>query len=177
MIKEAQEKLTKDSSEVLKFLTKLGFSDDEITREVANVINKYENAYGEVKSEEKRFKITQPIIVNTKKFDLLKQAKIKLSELIEKDICVSSKTNYYYKDLGSLRIEMIKEAAKDSQNRAIQIASSIGAKIKSIRNIATGSFSIFSDDSSATSDRDWDEGRHSIKKRIRLVIHGTYNLR
>ena len=72
---------------------------------------------------------------------------------------------------------MIKEATLDSQERAQNVAETLGAKITGLRNLSTGRFAIYAEDVAVT--QEWADGwkeEASKKKRIRIIVTGTYNL-
>ena len=176
-VKEAQEKIKKDKPAVLKFLKDEGFSEGEISATNSDIEDKFRYASSEAMEKKLRFEINDVIIIKTQNLDQIKKSRPKLNELMEQDIRLSNDVKYYYKDIDKLRVEMVNEAAKDSENRAKNIAGSVGSKIKGLRSLSCGSFSIVSDDSSITSDHDWSEGADSIDKRVRVVVHGTFNLK
>lgn len=185
-IKEAQEKLKKDKQVVMNVLTEEGFTKEEIETAESSIVDNYEyDPYGCTSYRDKqvenlkdkcRFTIKDNISIKTQDIGKIKKAKARLGEMMEKNINIGDNVRYFYKDMGKLRIEMINEAAKDSQNRAQNIAESVGAKIKSLRDLYCGNFSIVSDDTSVTKSDDWREGEESIDKRVRVVVHGTFNL-
>ena len=175
-VKDAQEKMQKDQEVVLKFLKDGGFSNDEVVETTSEVSDKLRYIYENTAVDKTlRFEIENKIIVKTRDMQKLKATRTKLSDLLSKDIRITDEVQYFYRDFDKLRIEMIKEAAKDSENRAKVIAESLGTKISGVRNLSTGSFSISAEDSSATSTYEW-EGERSLNKRIRLVVHGSFNL-
>lgn len=185
-IKEAQEKLKKDKQIVMDVLAEEGFTNEEIETAESSIVDNYEyDPYGSASYRDKqvenlkdkcRFTIKDNISIKTQDIGKIKKAKARLGEMMEKNINIGDNVRYFYKDMGKLRIEMINEAAKDSQNRAQNIAESVGAKIKSLRDLYCGNFSIVSDDTSVTKSDDWREGEESIDKRVRVVVHGTFNL-
>ncbi len=176
-LKDAQEKLKKDKNFVLEFLKKCGFSTDEVSEGAIKIEDRLRYSSSKDMGEKKRFEIRETVSIKTQNLNLIEKSLTKLSELIEKNIQIEDSAKYFYKNLDKLRVEMIKEATKDSQNRAKNVAESINTQISGIRNLSTGNFSIMSEDSSATSENDWTEGENSVKKKIRVVVHGTFNLK
>ena len=169
--------MKKDKTAVLKFLKDEGFSNDEISAIISDIEDKLRYASGEGMEKKLRFEMSDIIVIKTQNLDQIKKSRPKLNELMEQDIRIKNDVKYYYKDIDKLRVEMVNEAAKDSENRAKNVAGSVGSKITGLRSLSCGNFSIVSDDSSITSEGDWNEGADSIDKRVRVVVHGTFNLK
>lgn len=173
--KEAINKSQSDKKLVLQFLKDSGFTSKEISEEPVTIEDNFR--YSSVDINKARFSATAAFCIQSQNLEAIKNSSLKVSELMEKNIRPEGKIRYLYKNMDKLRIDMIKEATKDSKNRAEKIADSLGTKIIGIRNIATGRFSIFSEDASVFSENDWNEGEDSIKKRIKVVVHGSFNFK
>ncbi len=165
--KEAINKLQADKKILLEFLKDSGFSQKEISEEAVTVEDNFRYSSDNNKA---RFSARTAFCIQSQNLEVIKNSALKISELMEKNIWPESKVRYLYKDMDKLRIDMIKEATKDSKNRAEKVADSLGIKILGIRNIATGKFAIFSEDASILFENDWTEGEESIKKRIKVVV-------
>lgn len=172
--KEALNKLQSDKKLVLEFLKDSGFNQNEISEEPTTIEDNFRYSVDKNKA---RFSVTGAFCIQSQNLEAIKNSTIKVSKLMENNIRPESKIRYLYKNMDKLRIDMIKEATKDSKNRAEKIADSLDAKIIGIRNISTGRFSIFSEDASVLSENDWNEGEDSIKKRVKVVVHGAFNLK
>ena len=178
-IQEAQAKMQKDMNDVLKLLRDKGIRDEEIMDISSDITDKFRWT-DTPNNKMPRFEVENTIFVRVNTLGKIEksvhQAKKKMSELIEKGIRVTNEIHYYYKDIDKLRVEMIKEAAKDSKNRAENVAESIGAKITGVRNLSSGRFSIYPEDQSVPTEYNRAEER-SMKKRVRVIVSGTYNLK
>ena len=111
---------------------------------------------------------------------LLKEAKRMKRQLRRQERLIDIENNfrYFYKDIAKLRIDMIKEATLDSENRANNIAETLNKQVTGLRHLHTGRFAIYAEDVSVTQDyaSEWTEEK-SKKKRIRIIVTGTYNLK
>ncbi|MDR0744628.1 MAG: SIMPL domain-containing protein [Holosporales bacterium] len=172
VIKDISEKRAKEREQLIEFLKTNGVQDSEIEDMNCDVEENH-NYYGE-KQTKKRYRINDNFVIKSVRIDDIKKLSSELSKLIDEGICLQINTEYLYKDMDKLRVEMIEEAAKDSVHRAERIAHVTGTKIQNIRNFSTGSFSISPADSSATSTDEWKSER-SLKKRVRVVVHGSYS--
>ncbi|MDR3224441.1 MAG: SIMPL domain-containing protein [Holosporales bacterium] len=161
---------------VIKFLKKQGFTDDEIGEINFSVNDRF--AWSQyVDKTRKRYAISDDIIIKSSKVELVKSSMLKALSMNLKDCTVDNSTKYLYKKLDGLKIEMMEDATRDARNRADHIAKMSGNKIAGVRNIATGTFSIVSADSSDTKIDDYNEGDNSIEKRVRVVIHASFNIK
>lgn len=120
--------------------------------------------------------MTIRICIKTNEMNKIKMIRGKLASLHEQNIDVSDNIKYIYTKINKLRIDMLQEAAKDSEKRAFKIADALGAKITGLRNFASGKFSMTAEDQSITSDNEWHEEK-SINKRIRVVVTSSFNLK
>lgn len=175
-VKEAQEKLKKEFDTVKKFIKDLGIRDDEITGTDFETQDKFYWGIPNVEPKVKRYHMTIKISIKTNEINKTKTIRSKLTSLHEQNIDVSDSIKYIYTKIDKLRIEMLQDAAKDSEKRAFKVAEALGAKITGLRNFASGKFSMTAEDESITSDNQWQEEK-SINKRIRVVVTSSFNLK
>ena len=103
--------------------------------------------------------------------DKIAQVSREATELINQGILVESNApEYYYTQLGNLKIEMLAEAAKDAKQRAIQIANSTGDRIGSVRSARMGVLQITPAGSNEVSDSGMND-TSSIDKEITAVVN------
>ncbi len=169
--------LSSTSAEVIAFLHKYGFTDeelvstrDEITDRIADRYYRYNNS--SVEKPENRYSIRRTIVVKTKQVDVARQLSSHLSDLYDKDICVSISEKYSSSDPSKIRLELLSEAINDAKARASKIANASGVKTTGIKSIATGRFSILDADSIA---REWSDGEDTYLKRYRVVVTVSFN--
>ena len=174
-IKEAQEKMNKDMPTVTKFLKTEGITDKEIVDTDSKTHDKFYYGSNSDDKRTKRFDLTWKIKIMTNDINKVRTIKSKFSQLQEQGINVDDEVKYIYKKIDQLRIEMLQEAAKDSENRAKKIAETFAAKIIGLRNFASGKFSISAEDATVTSDNGWDE-EYSLNKRLRVVVTSSFNI-
>lgn len=178
-IKDAMSKVEEHEKIVVKFLKDAGFKEDEMSvRDSIYITDRDKRTYDskEVENLKARFGITDTIKIETKDLKKLKQAYPNLARLMEQDVRITESINYTYTNFANLRIDMLKEATKDAENRAKQIAESIGSKVGNIKHLATGTFTVTADD--AAIDREYSYGSEkSLKKRFRVVVHASFDLK
>ena len=174
-VKDAQAKMKKDYETVTQFLKKEGITPEEIADTDSEIEDKYR--WGSDNKEKiARYEMITTITIKTQRVEKIRDVRAKLTELTGQSIQITNNTRYYYKNFDKLRIEMMKEAAKDSENRAKNVAESVVAKISGMRSMSSGRFSVSPEDSNYTSNDTWAE-EHSLKKRIRVIVNGTFNLK
>jgi hypothetical protein len=173
-LKDVQAKRKSDKKVVMDFVKKCGFKGEEII-ECGTAIED-QLRWQEKTEGKKKYSVKDNIIVQTSQVDLVDKSMVEISQLIDQDLRIDDHVSYLYKDFDKLRIEMLEEAAKDSKNRAEHIAKTNRRKITEMRNFSTGRFSIFAEDTSVDSDRDWDS-ENSIMKRVRVVVSASYDMK
>lgn len=175
-VKEIQYKRQQDIKTVMEFLEGKGITKDNVTNtdcSIEDMLRWTDNI-----KDKKKYKISDNIYIKSNNVYLIKEiSQILSSEFMENGIVIDINVTYLYKGLDALRIDMIKEATEDSQTRARHIAEASDMTLTGLRNLHTGKFSIAAEDSSATNDSDYTEGQNSINKRVRVVVHGTFNVK
>ena len=97
--------------------------------------------------------LRQHIEVRSNEVDKIAQVAREATELINQGILLESGTpQYYYTEIGDLKIEMLGEAAKDAKLRAERIADSTGDSIGAVRSARMGVMQITAADSTDVSD-------------------------
>jgi hypothetical protein len=170
-IAAAQEKRAADKKEVLNFLQAQGFDTESISEDAPSIGR---NTSGEHRIEgTKKYVISDKIVVKTNKVQLVEKS-LSLAPLIDKGLDVTPTVTYHYSGMDKLRVEMVNEAAADSQNRAEQIAKTTNVKISGLRHLSTGSFMVLPEGS--TREYSYDDGQYTLRKVVRVVVHGTFDL-
>lgn len=173
---KAQEVLQEQKRLVLEYLKNSGFTENEISEEPIVMSDNFKYSDYSKDSQKARFSAIATFHINSQNLDLIKSTSLKITDLtgLHNINLAENNIRYLYKGMDKLRIEMIKEATEDSKNRAEKIAETLNIKLTGVRNIATGKFSIRAED--ARLNDDWDEGESALKKQIRVVVHGSFNL-
>jgi hypothetical protein len=111
------------------------------------------DADGNETSEITGYALSQQIEVRSNDVQKIAQVAREATELINQGILIESKApQYYYTQIGDLKVEMLGEAAKDAKERADKVASSTGSSIGSIRSAKMGVLQITAADSTDVSD-------------------------
>jgi len=152
----------KDKIKVFSISTKMVHPQNKEGREIEDVITAYT--------------LDQTIEVRSSDVEKIGQVSREATELIEQGIELESfAPEYVYTKLGDLKIKMLAEAAKDSRERAAQIATSTGANIGPLRQARMGVIQINPADSTETSN-EGNNDTSSLDKDIIAVVSSTFAL-
>ena len=126
-LKTAYKKIKEDRKIIQEFLIFKGVSEDEIIFKSIEISKKYKykskyNNEGDKVDTESIFDayvLDQTVSISSINVNLIEQISNQVTDLIEKDVFISSNApKYYYTNLGELKIEMIKLAAENVYLRA-----------------------------------------------------------
>jgi hypothetical protein len=157
---------------VKTYLIGKGIADNQITVSSINTQTLHgRSSDGTETSEITGYSLRQELEVRSTDVDRIAQVAREATELINQGILVESMApEYYYTQLGNLKIEMLAEAAKDAKQRAIQIANSTGDRIGSVRSARMGVLQITPAGSNEVSDSGMND-TSSIDKEITAVVN------
>lgn len=151
---DAYRSLSESIPRVRQYLISKGIAENQITISSISTttLRKQEENGGET-SEITGYSLRQQVEVRSNEVDKISQIAREATELINQGILIESNSpQYYYTQLGDLKIEMLGEAAKDAKTRAEKIAESTGNKIGSVRSARMGVMQITAADSTEVSD-------------------------
>lgn len=151
---DAYRSLSENVPRVKQYLIGKGIAENQI--EVSSITTttlKKQDANGTETSEITGYSLRQQIEVKSNEVDKIARIAREATELINQDILIESNSpQYYYTQLGDLKIEMLGEAAKDAKTRAERIAASTGNTIGTVRSAKMGVLQITAADSTEVSD-------------------------
>lgn len=172
---DAYRQLSENIPRVRQYLVSKGVSDNQITiSSITTTTQRKTDQNGQETSEITGYSLRQQLEVRSQDVEKISQIAREATELINQDILIESNApQYYYTQLGDLKIGMLGEAAKDAKTRAEKIASSTGNKIGSVRSAKMGVLQITSADSTEVSDAGISDSS-SIDKDITAVINISF---
>ena len=150
-LKAAYNQIKKDRKTIKEFFISKGVSEKEITFKSIDINKEYKyknrfNNEGDKVDSEKIFNgylLTQEVELSSSKVDLVEKVSNEVTDLIEKDVIISSHApKYYYTKLGELKIEMIKLAAQDGLLRATTAVEGGAADLGELLETSIGVFQI-----------------------------------
>lgn len=151
---DAYRLLSENVPRVKQYLISKGIAENQITvSSISTTTLKKQDQNGAETSEITGYALRQQLDVRSNEVDKIAQIARQATELINQDILIESNPpQYYYTQLGDLKIEMLGEAAKDAKTRAERIAASTGNKIGAVRSAKMGVMQITAADSTEVSD-------------------------
>ena len=161
--------IEKKNQIICDFLTDGGIDESELIVSVPAISDKYAQEYG---SNDRlyRYVATSTVTVCTGNVDKVLELMSSQSDLIKKDIVLSSdwesQPNFNFEGLNEIKPEMIEEATRNAREVAKKFAKDSGSKLGKIKEATQGTFSI--------DDRD---GNTPYIKRVRVVTYVTYYLK
>ena len=137
-----------------QYLISKGIAENQITiSSISTTSLKKQDANGGETSEITGYSLRQQLEVRSNEVDKIAQIARESTELINQGILIESNPpQYFYTQLGDLKIEMLGEAAKDAKTRAEKIAASTGNSIGTVRSARMGVLQITAADSTEVSD-------------------------
>jgi uncharacterized protein len=139
-----QNKLEDQQSKIIKFITSLGFSQEEISYGIPNIDDNEARQYGE--SKKLRYTANQIITLCSSNVLALEQALQSSDQLLAKGIMLSkrwdTKPKFIFTKLNEIKPIMIQEATIGARKAAEQFAQDSGSKVGKIYEATQGLFSI-----------------------------------
>jgi Uncharacterized protein conserved in bacteria len=153
-LSEAYKELSGSVPRIKQYLVSKGIPEEQMTvSAITTTTLKKQNENGVETSEVTGYSLQQKIEVKSNDVDKIAQIAREATELINQGILIESNPpQYYYTQIGDLKIEMLGEAAKDAKERAEKIAASTGNSIGPVRSAKMGVLQITPADSTEVSD-------------------------
>lgn len=144
------EKVEKDTSEILAFLEKNGINKDEITVNSPAIIDKMANEYSNQEIQV-RYLANRTINIYSTNIQKIRDISANLFELSKKEILFNindydSKIEYEYTKLNDIKPLMIEEATSNARSVAMKFAIDSNSKLGKIKKASQGQFVITSRD-------------------------------
>lgn len=151
---EAYKQLSDSIPRIKQYLLSKGIPENQMTvSSITTTAQKARDSEGNETSQITGYSLQQQIEVRSNDVGKISQVAREATELINQGILIESKApQYYYTQIGDLKIEMLGEAAKDAKERANRIAQSTGNSIGAVRSAKMGVLQVTAADSTDVSD-------------------------
>ncbi|HJX90322.1 MAG TPA: SIMPL domain-containing protein [Pyrinomonadaceae bacterium] len=172
VLADAYRSLSDSVPKVKSYLLSKGIAENQITISSISAQTLHSrSSEGTETSEITGYSLRQQLEVSSNEVEKIAKIAREATELINQGILIESMApEFYYTQLGGLKIEMLAEAAKDAKTRAEQIANSTGSKIGSVRTARMGVLQITPAGSNEVSDSGMNDTT-SIDKDITAVVN------
>jgi hypothetical protein len=152
-LKTAYSELDADREIIKKYLLEKGLQENEmvfssisIEKLSTDLFDRYGNRSGSVFAG---YRLQQEVQIESKNVDKVEEISREVSRLINQGVEFYSHTpQYFYTRLAALKIEMIAEATKDANVRALKISENAGSTVGQLKNAEMGVFQIVGQNSS-----------------------------
>lgn len=153
-LSDAYKQLSENVPRIKSYLVSKGIPEDQMTvSSITTTTLKKQDANGNETSEITGYSLRQSIDVRSTEVEKIAKIAREATELINQGILIESNPpQYYYTQIGDLKIEMLGEAAKDGKIRAEKIAASTGNSIGAVKSARMGVLQITAADSTEVSD-------------------------
>lgn len=146
-LKEAYAELDKDRVSISQYLVGKGVKSDNIVFSAVDINKEFDEIYGNngerLKSVFTGYRLSQTVQIESSEVNKVEDISRQVSELINSGVEFYSNTpQYYYTKLAELKIQMIAEATKDANTRALKIAENAGSAVGRLKNADMGVFQI-----------------------------------
>lgn len=163
---------------VLKYLSDKGIEKDNIDVKPMNGYSIYkQNDRGFNTSEVLAFEGNQHIEIKSKDVLKIKEISTDIQNLINNGIHIDvSAPEYYYSDLASIKIELLKDASLDAKERAKSMLAATNTKVGKVSSMKMGVFQITPVDSTMVSDMGISD-TSSIDKKVTAVANVVFKVK
>jgi hypothetical protein len=175
VLAEAYRSLSDSVPRVKAYLVSKGIPENQITiSSISSQTLHNKTSEGEDTGQITGYSLRQELEVRSSDVNQIARIAREATELINQGILIESiPPEFHYTKLGSIKIEMLAEAAKDAKERARQIAESTGSRIGTIRSARMGVLQITAADSNEVSDMGMND-TSSVEKDITAVVNVAF---
>lgn len=152
-LKEAYAALDADRDKIKSYLTGKGIKTKEIIFSAVNIQKEFDEDYDDNGNKKSStftgYLLSQQVQIKSGQVDQVEDISRQVSELINFGIeFYSQAPEYYYTKLAELKLEMISQATKDANERAVRIAEQAGSSVGKLKSADMGVFQITAQNSS-----------------------------
>ncbi|MCR5832188.1 MAG: SIMPL domain-containing protein [Lachnospiraceae bacterium] len=128
---DAYRNLNNDADKIKKFLKEYGISEDDVVFSAIDISKRYSSNYNEegnyVGDTFAGYELYQTVTVSSEDVDGVEEVSRDITKLIEDGVeFTSNSPEYYYKDLDSLKLELVKAATENAKERIDLMAEGSG---------------------------------------------------
>ena len=144
---ELQHKINADQKNILAYLQKKGFKNEEIIVGRMNTNDLMTNPYRDAKAADSRYILDQTITVRSAQVDQTENALQEIGSLVAQGIIFdnqdyNSPVSYLFTGLNTVKPQMLEQATQNAKQAAEEFAKSSGSVVGKIKTANQGVFSI-----------------------------------
>ena len=144
---DAYNNLNRDASKIRDFLDDYGIDESDVVFSAIDISKRYVSNYNEegnyVGDTFDGYELYQTVTVSSEDVDSVEEVSRDITELIEEGVeFTSNSPEYYYKDLDSLKLELVEAATENAKQRIDLMAQGSGCKPGKLVSSNLGVFQI-----------------------------------
>jgi len=178
-LKEGYAKINKDTDTIKDFFKSRGIDEKDMQINPINsykVYKKASNGYSDT-DELKGYNVSRTITVKSKDIKKLTEISKDVTELVDKDIDISSgNVQYYVSNLDDIKVKTIADASKNAKERAKSLVKGTNGRIGVMTSAKVGVFQIVPVDSTEVSDYGINDTT-SIDKKVIATVTATFTVK
>ena len=176
--KESFSYLKSQTPNVIKYLEEKGIKKEDIDVKSMNGYNVYrQNNNGYSTNEIIAYDASQHIEIKSSDVLKIKEISTDIQSLIDKGINIEVYSpEYFYSDLASIKIDLLKEASLDAKQRAKSMLEATNAHVGKVSSMRMGVFQITPADSTMVSDMGIND-TSSIDKKVTAVANVVFKVK
>ena len=144
---EAYGRLNRDADKIRRYLSNNGVKDSDVVFSAIDINRRYNSNYNEegnyVGESFAGYELYQTVTVSSEDVDNVEKISRDITELIEDGVeFTSNSPEYYYKDLDSLKLELVEAATENAKQRIDLMAKGSGCEVGKLVSSNLGVFQI-----------------------------------
>ncbi len=163
---------------VIKYLEQKGISKDDIElRSSHGYYNYKQSANGRMTNIVENYVHNQPIVINSKDVNKIKDISIGIDSLISQGIEINvMQPLYFYSQISDLKVKLLEDATIDAKQRAAAMLKATGNRVGKIQSVKMGVFQITPADSTNVSDYGINDTT-TIEKKVTSVANVVFRVK
>lgn len=176
--KESYSSIKTQTPEVIKYLEEKGIKKEDIDFKSMSGYNIYKrNEKGYDTNIVVAYEANQTVDIKSNDVAKIKEISLDIQNLINQGINVEVYSpEYFYSDLASIKIDLLKEASIDAKQRAQSMLKATGAHVGKVKSMRMGVFQITPIDSTMVSDMGFNDTT-SIDKKVTAVANVVFKVK
>lgn len=161
---------------VMDYLKSKGLTDVEVNASSGYVTYKY-SANGSMTNDIAYYNLSQPVVVKSNDVNKIKEVSSDIQSLLDKGIDINIfSTQYFYSQLGDLKVQLLQDATTDAKDRASAMLKATHNRPGKIEAVQMGVFQITPVDSTNVSDMGIND-TSTIDKKVTAVANVVFRIK
>lgn len=161
---------------VMDYLKSKGLTDVEVNASSGYITYKY-SANGSMTNNIAYYNLSQPVVVKSNDVNKIKEVSSDIQSLLDKGIDINIfSTQYFYSQLGDLKVQLLQDATTDAKDRASAMLKATHNRPGKIEAVQMGVFQITPVDSTNVSDMGIND-TSTIDKKVTAVANVVFRIK